>query len=195
MLTAVRCQQLYQQPHNSFNVPVREFHSSLRYYAPKILNQATPIEPSKGGAIQDFDLLQDLPRPPLSIDNVVPDGFLLSDNTTFDCKNGTVACAIIGAFSFEWDFLRYCTGLEDGVVDIDLENGLSLLQLIYPRPELLLIGLGGKSRILNEKTKNGLMGMGYKIEVTDTINAASNFELLATERPNQIIAILLPMDI
>ncbi|KAK7203494.1 hypothetical protein BZA70DRAFT_282618 [Myxozyma melibiosi] len=158
----------------------------------KILNQAKPIEHSKGGAIQDFDMLQDLPRPPMSIDTVVGDlGFKLSTGDMFDCRDGTVGCLIIDGEVLEWDFGPYVEGLDAGIVSLKKE-GLGVLEVVFPRPELLLVGLGGKSRILSEATRNMLMGMGYKIEVTDTINAASNFELLATERPRQVMVLLLP---
>ncbi|KAK9467283.1 NADH dehydrogenase 1 alpha subcomplex assembly factor 3 [Lipomyces arxii] len=160
----------------------------------KVLNNATGITPSKGGAIQDFDMLQDLPRPPVSFDSVYDNGFVLSDGAIFDCRENSIGCAIMDGQVLEWDFRPYCKGLDVGMVDID-RDGIKFLSFLYPRPELLLVGLGGKSRILTEKTKADMMSMGYQTEVTDTQNAANNFELLATERPRQVIALLLPPSI
>ncbi|KAK9364383.1 NADH dehydrogenase 1 alpha subcomplex assembly factor 3 [Lipomyces kononenkoae] len=169
----------------------RNLHFTMPLLSDKIINNATPITPSKGGPIQDFDLLQDLPRPPMAIDSVLEDGFLLSDGSIFECKNSTLGLVIVDGQVFEWDFGQYCTGLDAGLVDIRKE-GVNMLTLLFPRPELLLVGLGGKSRILSEATRATLMGMGYTIEVTDTQNCANNFELLATERPRQVMAMLLP---
>ncbi|KAK9487181.1 NADH dehydrogenase 1 alpha subcomplex assembly factor 3 [Lipomyces starkeyi] len=172
-------------------IPHRKLQITIPLNSNKVINNATPINPSKGGPIQDFDLLQDLPRPPMAIDNVLEDGFLLSDGTVFECKDSTLGLVIVDGQVFEWDFAQYCTGLDTGLVDIS-KDGVKMLSLLFPRPELLLVGLGGKSRILSEKTRAVLMGMGYTIEVTDTQNGANNFELLATERPRQVMAMLLP---
>ncbi|KAK9376367.1 NADH dehydrogenase 1 alpha subcomplex assembly factor 3 [Lipomyces chichibuensis] len=172
-------------------IPHRKLQITIPRYSDKVINNATPINPSKGGPIQDFDLLQDLPRPPMAIDSVLEDGFLLSDGTVFECKHSTLGLVIVDGQVFEWDFAQYCTGLDTGLVDIS-KDGVKMLSLLFPRPELLLVGLGGKSRILSEKTRAVLMGMGYTIEVTDTQNGANNFELLATERPRQVMAMLLP---
>ncbi|KAK9235660.1 NADH dehydrogenase 1 alpha subcomplex assembly factor 3 [Lipomyces kononenkoae] len=172
-------------------IPRRNLHFTIPLRSEKIINNATPINPSKGGPIQDFDLLQDLPRPPMAIDSVLEDGFVLSDGSIFECKNSTLGLVIVDGQVFEWDFGQYCTGLDTGLVDIR-KDGVKMLGLLFPRPELLLVGLGGKSRILSEATRATLMGMGYTIEVTDTQNGANNFELLATERPRQVMAMLLP---
>lgn len=146
------------------------FHSTRNVLADRILNQATPIEHSKGGAIQDFDLLQDLPRPPMSIDTVLDNGFRLSTGDEFDCRDNTVGCLIVEGEVFEWDFSKYVEGLDTGLVSID-EQGLGVVNLLFPRPELLLVGLGGKSRILSEHTRRLLMGMGYTVEVADTVSS------------------------
>ncbi|KAK9350398.1 NADH dehydrogenase 1 alpha subcomplex assembly factor 3 [Lipomyces doorenjongii] len=179
---------LYLPPNK---IPNRKLQVTIPLNSDKVINNATPINPSKGGPIQDFDLLQDLPRPPMAIDSVLEDGFLLSDGTIFECKDSTLGLVIVDGQVFEWDFVQYCTGLDTGLVDIS-KDGVKMLSLLFPRPELLLVGLGGKSRILSEKTRAVLMGMGYTIEVTDTQNGANNFELLATERPRQVMAMLLP---
>ncbi|KAK9447487.1 uncharacterized protein V1518DRAFT_87290 [Limtongia smithiae] len=185
-------QRVLNMPAEAHRSGCRGMHGSAILRAEKILNKATPINPSKGGALQDFDMLQDLPRPPIAIDAVVENGFKLSDGTTFDCADGTRGCAILDGQVLTWDYTKYCTGIDIGVVDI-AEEGLSLLGLLYPRPELLLVGLGGgRSRILGPATRLRIMNLGYTIEATDTLNAASNFELLATERPRQVIALLLP---
>ncbi|KAK9460598.1 uncharacterized protein V1516DRAFT_677151 [Lipomyces oligophaga] len=170
----------------------RYFNSSTFLTKEYLENHAIAITPSDSGAIQDFDVLQDLPRPPMAIDIVLDDGFKLSDSSIFSCEDGTLGLAVIDGVAFAWDFAKYCSGLDIGLVDIS-EQGLGMLDLLQPRPEMVLIGLGGKKgRILAEKSRQALMRMGYRTEVSDTTSAANNFELLATERPRQVIALLLP---
>ncbi|KAK9479091.1 hypothetical protein V1514DRAFT_351694 [Lipomyces japonicus] len=174
------------------NYQKREFHLTTKLNSHgKILNQAKPIEASRGGPLQDFDMLQDLPRPPIAIDEVNLTGFLLSNGDVFDCENNTRACLINGAQVLVFKFEDYVTGLDTGIVSISNE-GLGFFDVIFPRPELVLIGLGTGSRILSEETRTLFLDKGCMVEVGDTVNAASNFELLATERPHRISALLLP---
>ncbi|KAK9470012.1 uncharacterized protein V1510DRAFT_424228 [Dipodascopsis tothii] len=170
----------------------RLVHASAVVRETRVLNQATAIKPSKGGALQDFDMLQDLPRPPVSVDTVGQDSFTLSNGDVFTCQDGGRGLAIIGAETYAWDFQGHVHGLDAGLVDID-PAALGVWDVLFPRPELLLVGLGaGRSRILGPRTREFFRDRGYLVEVTDTVNAASNFELLATERPGQVGLLMLP---
>lgn len=72
---------------------------------------------------------------------------------------------------------------------------LEFLKLINPQPDLITIGLGSKSRLLSQVNVELFQQLGVRVEVSDTKNAAKNFDLLATERPNQVGAILLPPNV
>lgn len=75
------------------------------------------------------------------------------------------------------------------------EQSLDFLKLINPLPELMILGLGSKMRLVSDDNLKVFRGLGTKVEITDTRNACRNFDLLATERPNQVGAILLPLTV
>lgn len=60
------------------------------------------------------------------------------------------------------------------------------LEVMYPKPELLVIGTGKKGMILDKEDRAWLEGMGIRVEVQDSRNASSLWNLLATERPGQV---------
>lgn len=103
------------------------------------------------------------------------------------------------------------------------EEAFALLDLIWPRPgkdtceqrgpprldgvvvislwltcsvfaDLLILGLGGEMRPLSPATRKYLSSLGLRIEVLDTRNAASQFNMLATERGvDEVAAALIPL--
>ena len=68
------------------------------------------------------------------------------------------------------------------------------LGLVWPKPDLLILGTGEKIIPLERATREALQEFGVRIEVLDTRNAASQFNLLATERgTTEVAAALLPI--
>lgn len=60
--------------------------------------------------------------------------------------------------------------------------------------DLLIIGTGAQIRPLAPPTRLFLQSLGLRIEVVDTRNAASQFNLLATERgTSEVAAVLVPV--
>lgn len=60
--------------------------------------------------------------------------------------------------------------------------------------DLLIIGLGPEMRPLSPATRRHLTGLGLRIEILDTRNAASQFNMLATERGvDDVAAALIPI--
>lgn len=60
--------------------------------------------------------------------------------------------------------------------------------------DLLIIGLGPDMRPLSPATRKHLTGLGLRVEVLDTRNAASQFNMLATERGvDDVAAALIPI--
>ena len=57
-----------------------------------------------------------------------------------------------------------------------------MLEVTYPKPDLLILGVGGKMREVAPGTRARLGAMGVRVDVLDTRNAAAQFNLLATER-------------
>lgn len=83
-------------------------------------------------------------------------------------------------------------GIESGRVELDPKKLLTIFDVVHPKPELLVLGLGGKSRILGPVTKNYFVTRGMQTDVGTTVNGASNFDLLASERGSVVAALLLP---
>lgn len=60
---------------------------------------------------------------------------------------------------------------------------LALLNHLYPRPDLLILGTGQRMLPLHPTTRNYLMTeLGMRVDVMDTANASAAYNLLATER-------------
>lgn len=69
-----------------------------------------------------------------------------------------------------------------GVQETATIDPWALLRLLYPRPDLLILGTGASVVPLSPETRALLADMGVRVEVQDTRNAAAQFNLLATER-------------
>lgn len=60
--------------------------------------------------------------------------------------------------------------------------------------DLLILGLGPEMRPLSPETKRCITALGMRVEILDTRNAASQFNLLATERGvDDVAAALVPI--
>lgn len=69
-----------------------------------------------------------------------------------------------------------------------------ILDIVWPKPDLLVIGTGAKMLPLSSQTKKDINELGVRIEVQDTRNAAAQFNMLATERgTQQVAAALVPI--
>jgi len=65
---------------------------------------------------------------------------------------------------------------------------------LTPPPDLLIIGTGPAVTPLAPAVRAYLNGLGIRLEIQDTRNAAAQFNLLATERGvAQVAAALVPM--
>lgn len=179
---------------------------------PKLSHEET--ERINQGNISDFDIFQDLPTPMNTIEVVLSNGFRLKNGTIFRCrdpKNHPNALVLLATESFLLDLspnpsssksstgdknasTPVVKGLDTGFVDFD-KSCLEFLKVIHPKPEILVVGLGKKSRMLHSDTRKFITGLGIQIELSTTNIAANNYDLLVTERPGQIGALLLPPNI
>ncbi|OMP86533.1 NADH dehydrogenase [ubiquinone] 1 alpha subcomplex assembly factor 3 [Diplodia seriata] len=68
------------------------------------------------------------------------------------------------------------------------------LELVWPKPDLLIIGTGATVVPVSPTTRKHVNDLGIRLEVSDTRNAAAQFNLLATERGvQQVAAALVPI--
>lgn len=66
--------------------------------------------------------------------------------------------------------------------------------MVWPKPDLLILGVGGAMVPVAPETRRVLGGMGVRVDVCDTGNAAAMFNLLATERGvGSVAAALVPV--
>jgi len=71
---------------------------------------------------------------------------------------------------------------------------LRILELVYPKPGLLIVGTGRKLWMLSPQTRRYLSEeLGIKVDVMDTANAAAAYNLLAMERgTDEVGALMIP---
>lgn len=80
-----------------------------------------------------------------------------------------------------------------GQWDIDPAT-LDLLGHLWPRPDLLVLGLGPETRPISPELRRAISALGLRVEVLDTHNAAAQFNLLARERGvDEVAAAMVPI--
>lgn len=74
------------------------------------------------------------------------------------------------------------------------DEAWGVLGLVWPKPDLLILGLGKDMRPISPRTRQFINSLGIRVDISDTRNAAAQFNLLATERGMQTVAAaLIPM--
>ncbi|KAJ1652717.1 hypothetical protein IWQ61_007004 [Dispira simplex] len=71
------------------------------------------------------------------------------------------------------------------------KNTLQILELLSPKPDILVVGTGGRFEPVPKDMEKYLRSLGIQLEITDTRNACANHALLAQEG-RQVAALLLP---
>lgn len=148
------------------------------------------------GDLSDNDLYGEQEPPLNNVNILTKNGFVLQSGMeiiSWDTKNNPIGLALLGIEAFKIDFKGAVQGLEKGIVEID-PSCLGIFDVVYPKPEILIVGLGAKSRILGPKTSQHIRSLGMQVQLSNTEFGASNFDLLATERPGQVGALLFPPD-
>lgn len=157
-----------------------------------------------------MDVLGSTPPPASGIDATTDDGFAMSNNT----KVSGSGVLLVGGEVYKWrpwsqstrkagteaDGAKPETSLRGkllnakGQWEASIEGGAwGLLEVVWPKPDLLIIGTGPRIVPISPATRRYINDLGIRIEVQDTRNAASQFNLLATERGiQQVAAALIP---
>lgn len=161
---------------------------------PKSMDEQQPR--ASKGTLEDHDIYDDLAAPLNNIEGLLKNGFKLASGRQVLSRdpqypNGLV---LLGTEAFQVDLTDGITGLNKGMIELN-KDILSIFSLVTPKPELLVVGLGEKSRILGPVTSKYLHGLGIQLQVSNTTHGCSNFDLLATERPGQVAAFLFPPNI
>ena len=169
------------RPRN-FRVPVSASFQTTRSIKSMKLRPTLPSRPKLSheetdrlstGNISDFDIYNELPMPANTVEVVLHNGFRLTSGVrviTDDPVNKPLALMLLGTEAFEIDLSEpgAVTGLDRGFVCIS-EKILGVLEVVHPKPELLVVGLGKKSRLLTPDTRKIITSLGIQIELSTTV--------------------------
>jgi hypothetical protein len=134
-----------------------------------------------------------MPPPTTGIDACMEDGFALNNGSRIT----GAGVMLVGGEAFKWrPWIREEDGSNSSNNKLKNAKGQweadkmvwGALDLVWPKPDLLILGTGPGILPLSPKTRNDLTELGVRVEVQDTRNAAAQFNLLATERGLQQVA-------
>ncbi|KAK7753474.1 hypothetical protein SLS62_004549 [Diatrype stigma] len=137
-----------------------------------------------------LDVLGNVPVPSNSVDICMWNGFQFNSGAKIADGSGAI---VVGGEAFTWRPWAARGGEkrllnQKGQWDVPNET-LGLFELLWPRP-----GLGPSIRPISPQLRKYIGSLGMRVEILDTRNAASQFNLLATERGiNEIAAALIPI--
>ncbi|CDR45679.1 CYFA0S19e01728g1_1 [Cyberlindnera fabianii] len=155
---------------------------------PIIRNFSSSVVQAKESPIATLNILADTSAPLNNIDTVTRDSLVFSSGLLVKDKTTLLLANRVLEFEPKYE-------IKNGFIVEFAPESLQFLKLINPQPDLIVIGLGKKSRLLSQINLEMFQSLGVRVELSDTKNAARNFDLLATERPSQVGAILLPPNV
>ncbi|KAI1144209.1 hypothetical protein F5Y05DRAFT_407609 [Hypoxylon sp. FL0543] len=141
-----------------------------------------------------LDVLGNTPIPSTAVDVCTSDGFHFNSGVKVFDGSGVL---LVGGEAFSWRpwLARGEKRLlnKKGQWEVPKET-FGLFSLLWPRPDLLILGLGPEIHPISPELKRHIGSLGMRVEVLDTRNAAAQFNLLATERGiNDVAAALIPI--
>ncbi|KAF2010592.1 hypothetical protein BU24DRAFT_356144 [Aaosphaeria arxii CBS 175.79] len=156
----------------------------------------------------NLDVLRNSVAPATSIDACTGEGFALNNQM----RIGGCGVLLVGGEVFRWrpwlvgkekeeksssnsvhDELKGTLKNAKGQWEVQ-DEAWGLFDLLYPKPDLLIIGTGPHMLPIAPKVRTHLNNLGIRLEIQDTRNAAAQFNLLATERGvSQVAAALIPI--
>lgn len=161
---------------------------------------------SKEDTQTDFgamNMLGNMVPPSTAVDACLDDGFALDSGL----KVTEAGVLLVGGEAFKWrPWIREGEGNHSvggrgagkvknakGMFEVD-KSVWGVLDLVWPKPDLLILGTGEKIVPVSPQTRRDIAALGIRIEVQDTRNAAAQFNMLATERgTQQVAAALVPI--
>ncbi|KAI1743585.1 hypothetical protein F4680DRAFT_349446 [Xylaria scruposa] len=141
-----------------------------------------------------MDVLGNTPVPSTTVDICMSDGFQLNSGARIDDGSGVI---LVGGEAFKWQpwLLRGEHRLLNAKGQWEIPNeALGPLSVLWPRPDLLVLGLGPENRPISPELRRHISSLGMRVEILDTRNAAAQYNLLVTERGiNDVAAALIPI--
>ncbi|KAG9243078.1 DUF498 domain protein [Calycina marina] len=183
--------------HRPFSTsPCIQSAAARRSTAPKSHNRGPASKEDTQTDFGNLNVLGNTPAPSTSIDACLWDGFHLNSGMKIVGGQGVL---LVGGEAFSWcPWLaagsrgKYVVGAK-GRFDVE-DEAWGLLGLVWPKPDILILGLGKEMRPISPRTRQYINSLGIRIDIQDTRNAAAQFNLLATERGvGSIAAALMPI--
>ncbi|KAH7030230.1 hypothetical protein B0J12DRAFT_682396 [Macrophomina phaseolina] len=189
--------------------------SLLRSRPPQTHDRGPPSSEETQTDFDKLDVLANMPAPTTAIDATFDDGFAM--NSGLQISGAGVL--LVAGDAFKWrpwirEHRREGT-VAEGAVGNDVKGGVAggtgtlrnergmwecdrtawgALEVVWPKPDLLIIGTGASVVPVSPTTRKHINDLGIRLEVSDTRNAAAQFNLLATERGvQQVAAALVPI--
>lgn len=144
------------------------------------------------------DVLMHSTKPINYIESVKKNGFHLANQLFIKSPNekgDIIGALLLETESFEINLSNGGFTITNNILVEFNDDIFTLLSKIHPKPEILVVGLGKKTRMLCEKNRKQFFNLGIQLEMGDSLHSAKIFDLLATERPNTIGALLLPPNV
>ncbi|KFZ12770.1 hypothetical protein V501_04066 [Pseudogymnoascus sp. VKM F-4519 (FW-2642)] len=168
-------------------------------HKPPSRDRGPASEESTQTDFSNLDVLGGTPVPSTAIDACLWDGFHLNNGVKI--TNGAGVLLVNGeVFSWKpWNANR-AEGEENkrlvndkGLWEVGDESW-GVLGMVWPKPDLLILGLGPNMMPLSPATRKAINSLGIQVEIQDTRNAAAQYNLLATERGlGSVAAALVPL--
>lgn len=168
--------------------------------APKSVDRGPASKEETQTDFGALNVLGGAPPPTTAIDACLNDGFHLGNGLKITGGGG---CLLVGGEAFSWR--PWLAGKRAGTSrsgqminrkghwDVE-KDAWGLLDLVWPKPDLLILGLGPSIHPISPETRKHINSLGIRLDVQDTRNAAAQFNLLATERGvSNIAAALIPI--
>ncbi|KAI0846084.1 hypothetical protein F5Y00DRAFT_244864 [Daldinia vernicosa] len=155
--------------------------------------RADDEQPSRAD-LSALDVLGNTPVPSTSVDVCTSNGFFLNSGARVTDGSGVL---LINGEAFVWRpwIPRGEKRLlnKKGQWEVPNET-FGLFELLWPRPDLLILGLGPDIRPISPELRRHISSLGLRVEILDTGNAAAQYNLLATERGvEDVAAALIPI--
>ncbi|KAI9847733.1 MAG: hypothetical protein M1837_001981 [Sclerophora amabilis] len=183
--------------------PIQQNRAHRSIHSSSTLSRASPVPKSKDRGpksqedtqtdFSELNVLSNTAAPATSIDACHSDGFQLDSGLKIVGGNGVL---LLSGEAFTW---RPWLGRNSRLLNAKGQwecgsEAWGLLDLVWPKPDLLILGLGPSMHPISPETRAHINSLGIRVEVQDTRNAAAQFNLLATERGvGNIAAALIPM--
>ncbi|RSH93381.1 hypothetical protein EHS25_007737 [Saitozyma podzolica] len=165
---------------------LRPLATSSTRLAPQSIRTLTSTAPRL--SLQNLFDTPDLP--PLSVSKLTPKGFHLSDGLVV--PGGLI---FAGGRALLWDVDPPSEGAGGGIEGYWKgwrEERFRVFETVVPRPEILLLGTGERVVPAPKAIREYISSLGIQLDVMDSRNAASTYNLL-TEEGRTIGAALCPL--